>query len=167
MQFKHLLLISLESAPEVVVVPIVERVVYDDATGSGALPAKPSVSPRGMSASQRASPSFVNDLAPGQRRRRWTRRAELRRGRSCGGRAGAWPPQIPIIDLCQARRDRCLPLHPKVPWALCSQQQAPTLGKTCETVYCCTFQHAEMQRAAEAPNLDQSPEWTGMSHRLT
>ena len=94
MQFKHLLLISLESAPEVVVVPIVERVVYDDATGSGALPAKPSVSRRGMSASQRASPSFVNDLAPGQRRRRWTRRAELRRGRSCGGRAGAWPPQI-------------------------------------------------------------------------
>ena len=46
----------------------VERVVYDDATGSGALPAKLSVSPRGMSASQRASPSFVNDLAPGQRR---------------------------------------------------------------------------------------------------
>ena len=36
----------------------VERTTYDDATGSGALPAKPLVSPRAMTASQRA----IHDL---------------------------------------------------------------------------------------------------------
>ena len=36
----------------------IERVVYDDATGSGALPARPLTAPKGMSMSQRA----IHDL---------------------------------------------------------------------------------------------------------